>query len=115
MYNDLAGMIGGEIYFSDHPEKSTNLKEWMNGAMFATGAIGDGMDIKGILDVLHIGVPYGMIPYVQDSGRAGRSGENVKSKILIMNWEFECLKETDPEELKEDEKVMREFIITRDC
>ena len=115
MCTDLAGMIGGGIYYSDHPEKSTNLKEWTNGAMFATGAIGAGIDIKGILDVFHVGVPYGMIPYVQESGRAGRSGEKVKSKILITNWEFERLKETDPEELKEDEKIMRELIITGDC
>ena len=108
-------MIGGGIYFSDHPEKSTNLKEWVNGAMFATGAIGAGMDIKGILDVFHVGVPYGMIPYVQESGRAGRSDENVKSTILITKWEFERLKETDPEDLKDDDRIMREFIITQDC
>ena len=115
MCTDLAGIIGGGIYFSDHPEKSKNLKEWTNGAMFATGSLGAGLDVKGILDVFHIGIPYGMISYVQESGRAGRAGEIVKSKILITNWEFERLKETDPDELKEDDRVMRELIISCDC
>jgi hypothetical protein len=40
------------------------LKGWKVGAMFATGALGAGVNISGILEVIHVGVPYGMISFV---------------------------------------------------
>jgi len=115
MCDDLSKKIGGKVYYSDHPNKSKNLKEWTEGAMFGTGALGAGLDVEGILDVFHIGVPYGMIPYIQESGRAGRNQEIVRSMILMADWDYERLENENPDELTDDQKVMREFILSSDC
>ena len=41
--------------------------------MFPMGALGAGLDINGILDVLYVGRPYRMTDYVKESGQgAGR-------------------------------------------
>ena len=84
------------------------MEDWMRGPMFATGVIGAGVNIKEIVSVIHIGVPYGAIPFVQESGRGGRDGETVKSVILISEQEFRRLERMDAEELKEDEVKMRD-------
>jgi len=88
--------VGGRIYYSDHAEKSEMLKGWKVGAMFATGALGAGVNISGILEVIHVGVPYGMISFVQESGRAGRVGEKVRSTIVLSIREMRRCYETDP-------------------
>jgi len=91
------------------------LEEWTNGAMFATGALSAGVSINGILDVFHVGVPHGMIAFVQESGRAGRQGEIVRSRILLANWELVRLRELDTDEMEDDERVMREMILAEGC
>jgi len=50
----------------------------------ATGALGTGVDIEGIEEVIHMEMPYGMIDFMQEAGRAGRAGEEVTSRILIV-------------------------------
>ena len=47
------------------------------GFIVATSALDTGVDYPGIVFVLHAGMPYGMIDYAQESGRAGRGGEEV--------------------------------------
>ena len=33
--------------------------------------------------IVHVGIPYGMIDYAQESGRARRGGEEVSSLIVV--------------------------------
>ena len=51
--------------------------------MVATSALGTGVDIPGIVFVLHVGMPWSMIDFAQESGRAGRGGEWVDSIVLV--------------------------------
>ena len=52
--------------------------------VFATEAIGMGVDIPDIRQVIHIGPPCSMKAYFQETGRAGRDG-NRSSAILYYN------------------------------
>jgi superfamily II DNA helicase RecQ len=60
------------------------INRWVGNAGFivATSALGTSLDYPGIVYMLHIGVPYGMIDFAQESGRAGRGGEAVDSVKL---------------------------------
>ena len=49
----------------------------------ATSALGTGVNYPGIKSVVHVGMPYGLIDFAQESGRAGRGGEEVDSLILV--------------------------------
>ena len=44
-------------------------------AVFATNALGMGVDFLGLITVLHYGAPCSLEDYFQECGRAGRSGE----------------------------------------
>ncbi len=48
----------------------------------ATGALGTGINIEGIVYVIHIDRPYGLTSFVQQSRRGGRNGEVSKSIIV---------------------------------
>ena len=52
--------------------------------VFATVALGMGVDIKGIRSVVHITPPYTMQAYLQETGRAGRDG-NPATAVLYYN------------------------------
>jgi superfamily II DNA/RNA helicase len=41
----------------------------------ATGALGTGINIEGIMYVVHVDRPYRLTSFVQPSGRGGRNGE----------------------------------------
>jgi len=103
------------VYYSDSKEKSETLKNWKAGLLFATGALGAGVDIKNIKSVIHLGVPYGAINFDQEVGRGGREGQIVDSIILIADGDFIRLLAEDASTLPPDEAAMRELIVTSEC
>ena len=56
-------------------EKGAAVEKWLQDAGFvaATGALGTGRDYPGIVYIVRIGVPYGMIDFAQETGRGGAS------------------------------------------
>ncbi|KAJ9653324.1 hypothetical protein H2201_009152 [Coniosporium apollinis] len=70
-------------------DKEERLQDWLEkgGLMVATSALDTGVDYPEIVYVLHVGMPYGMIDFAQESGRAGRAGEAVDSIILVEEGE----------------------------
>ena len=50
--------------------------------VFATNALGMGVDFQGVNSVVHYGAPHSMEDYFQESGRGGRSGEDSRSVIF---------------------------------
>ena len=48
----------------------------------ATGALGTGVNIKGIIYVIHVDWPYGLTSFVQQLGQRGQNGE-VSDSVII--------------------------------
>jgi len=66
-------------------DKGAVLQEWMHrggGWIVATGALGTGINIEGIIYVIHVDWPYGLTSFVQQSGQGGRNGEVSDSMII---------------------------------
>lgn len=53
--------------------------------VFATVALGMGVDIKGIRSVVHITPPYTIQGYFQETGRAGRDGQPATAVLYYNN------------------------------
>lgn len=90
---DLAAALGCAFYHSEVEieDKAKKLEEWQHkgGLIVATSALGTGVDYPGIVYILHVGMPWSMIDYAQESGRGGRAGEVVDSVILVGHGEVE--------------------------
>jgi superfamily II DNA helicase RecQ len=110
------------FYKARADEKSELLNKWIQGPggwMVATGALGTGINIQGIIYVIHVDRPYGLTSFVQQSGRGGRNGE-VSDSIVIVRVKTthgrrrsEVLSEYSVE--KVDEDAMTEFIQSSGC
>ena len=65
-------------------QQSKSVWDAEGGWLVATGALGTGIDIPGVEYVVHVGRPYGLISFAQQSGRGGRNG-NKSTSILIVD------------------------------
>jgi hypothetical protein len=113
---ELAEMLGcGHYHSGSSPsDKEVRVRIWLDegGWIVATTALGTGVDYPGIMFVLHVGMPYGMIDYAQESGRAGRAGETADSMILVEDG-FTQQKAVSLWTI--DESAMVEFIEAEGC
>ncbi|KAH7383390.1 P-loop containing nucleoside triphosphate hydrolase protein, partial [Cadophora sp. MPI-SDFR-AT-0126] len=114
---EVAEVLGCPHYYSMVDEKDAAVEKWLKeaGFMAATGALGTGGDYPGIVYIVHIGVPYGMIDFAQEIGRGGRAGEDVDSIVLLEDAEYQRLEKQDAAELTINELAMQRFIQTREC
>ncbi|KAB5588446.1 ATP-dependent DNA helicase tlh1 [Ceratobasidium theobromae] len=70
-------------------EADLNLSYWLNGTrktIVGTTALGTGIHHPACCAVLHFGPPYGLVDFVQESGRAGRDGKSALS--VVFTWEM---------------------------
>ncbi|KIM92474.1 hypothetical protein OIDMADRAFT_68761, partial [Oidiodendron maius Zn] len=66
------------FYKATATDKQELLTKWAGGSggwIVATGALGTGIDIPGIVYIIHLGRPYGLTSFMQQAGRGGRAGE----------------------------------------
>lgn len=81
----------------------------------ATSGLGTGIDIKGIVAVLHMEQPYGLVDFIQQTGRGGRrSGETVDSVVIVPSapaW----FDETSGDVEQVNREAMERYIKTPDC
>jgi ATP-dependent DNA helicase RecQ len=85
----------------------------------ATGALGTGINIEGIIYVIHVDWPYGLTSFVQQSGRGGRNGE-VSDSIIVAQVQHSSKhkrKEVTSDYSVEsaDEEAMVAFIQSQTC
>jgi superfamily II DNA helicase RecQ len=112
---DMAAALGCAYYHAGVPDRAERLTRWLQkgGLMVATSALGTGVDFPGIVFILHVGMPWSMIDYAQESGRGGRAGERVDSVILVEHGEVERTMERMSEDL--DVQAMGMFLIGSGC
>jgi len=99
-----------------------NLRSWLDGAssvLVATGALGAGINMPNVDLVIHLNIPYGLIEFAQESGRAGRSGQAAQSAILTCAaWEEKrCSAKQRGEEITwiANVRKLHEFMVTANC
>jgi superfamily II DNA or RNA helicase len=111
----LAEILECRFYHADMPDRAEALARWIEegGLIVATSALGTGVDIAGVVFILHIGMPWSMTDFAQESGRGGREGKTVDSVIVVGHTEVE-------ETLKQkgnsiDVQAMAAFITNSGC
>jgi superfamily II DNA helicase RecQ len=110
----IAGELKCAYYHAGAVDNEERLASWLEkgGLIVATSALGTGVDFPGVVFVLHVDLPYGMIDFAQESGRAGRAGEDVDSVIMVAEKRVEMLR---GEMRGVDDSTMGEFATTRGC
>ncbi len=53
--------------------------------MTATTGLGTGVDIPGIVGVIHMEQPYGMVDFIQQTGRGGRRAGEIVESVVVMD------------------------------
>ena len=83
----IAEELGCSFYHAATPDRAERLDAWIEagGFIVATSALGTGIDVGGIEFVLHVDVPWGMMDYAQESGRAGRAGAGMVDSIVLVD------------------------------
>jgi hypothetical protein len=112
----LARELKCAYYHAGAADNEERLKTWLErgGLIVATSALGTGVDFPGVVFTLHVDIPYGMIDFSQESGRAGRAGEDVDSMIIVEEGRAER-QSIDGKSGGVDESIIRDFITTRGC
>ncbi|KAG8664903.1 uncharacterized protein FPOAC1_012880 [Fusarium poae] len=75
-------------------QREQGFQSWVNGEapyIVATAALGTGIDVAGIVHVIHLEAPFSIIDYAQEAGRGGRAGEPVTAEIVVeeRDWPVE--------------------------
>lgn len=116
-----AKRLGCPGFYGGHARGEENLKSWLDGTatvLVATGALGAGINMPNIDLVIHMNMPYGLIDYSQESGRAGRCGQPAKSVIVTCRaWEKRLRQAWENERLTWDmnARQMYTFMLTTQC
>ena len=110
------------FYKASADNKGQLLQEWIQGPggwIVATGALGTGINIEGIVYVVHVDRLYGLTSFAQQSGRGGWNGEISESIIITRVANSHAHKRSGimSEYLVEqvDEDAMTEYIQARTC
>jgi superfamily II DNA/RNA helicase len=106
-------------YHAHLDKKDENLQGWIEGkydVIVGTSGLGLGINVKKVSDAFHLGVPYKISDFFQQSGRAGRGGENVRSVIFVSRRTMEAMRKRVQEGgSSHDEAAMIQFILTNGC
>jgi superfamily II DNA helicase RecQ len=82
----VAEEMGCPFYKTNASDKQELLSQWASGNggwIVATGALGTGINIPGVVYIIHLGRPYGLTSFMQQAGRGGRAGE-ISDSIVIL-------------------------------
>jgi superfamily II DNA helicase RecQ len=109
---ELARLIGCQPFHADRPieERTASFKDWVDGRqrfMVCTSLLGCGVDVEGVSAVFHLGTPWSILDFVQESGRAGRGGKPAVSVVFASYDE----REPDGENDLYGKRTMREWVL----
>lgn len=99
-------------------QREEGFEAWLRGDtpyIVATAALGTGLDMAGIVLVVHVDAPYSLIDYAQEAGRAGRSGERAEAVMLVedKDWPSADISQDVYDEMKTRE--VRSLVRTEAC
>ena len=106
------------IYHANEPTKAAQLKTWQNDdvqIMIANNALGIEMNVDKVMLVIHIEMAWSCMSFSQESGRAGRGGENVRSITFIDKAEMRELEKLDLRYQTADDDALTEFLRAEGC
>lgn len=83
----LAEELGVDAYYNkagDREEKRRRMQGWMTTKrlIVATNALGLGINVPDVRLVIHVGLPYEIRAFAQESGRLGRDGKRGQSVVI---------------------------------
>jgi superfamily II DNA helicase RecQ len=112
---DMAEALECAYYHAGVADRAERLERWLEdgGLIVATSALGTGVDFPGVVYILHVGMPWSMIDYAQESGRGGRAGERVDSVVVVEQGEVERTMQRKSEDL--DVQAMGMFLLGSGC
>ncbi|KAM0188769.1 hypothetical protein ACHAPI_010378 [Fusarium lateritium] len=67
-------------------QRKEGFQAWVQGKapyIVATAALGTGIDITGIIHVIHLEAPFSIIDYTQEAGQARQTREPITAKVII--------------------------------
>lgn len=113
--DEMAELLGSISYHAGLVDRGEYLQEWLikGGLITATSALGTGVDYEGIVFILHVGMPWSMIDFAQESGRGGRGGEQVDSIVVVEEGEVEAVMKKRSEEI--DVQAMGQMLLDGGC
>ena len=87
--NQWSAIMGCAFYHSGAPFKDKMLQDFASGQLaspwlVATSGAGTGLDINNISLVLHIERPYGLVSYIQQSGRCACTTTSVGRSVMFV-------------------------------
>jgi superfamily II DNA helicase RecQ len=112
---DLAEAIKCAYYHASDVNRVERLGQWLKnrGLIVATSALGTGVDFPRIVYIVHVGMPWSIIDYAQESGRGGRADKRVDSVVLVEHREVERTIRQKSDDL--DVQAIGMFIIGSGC
>ncbi|KAK7583650.1 hypothetical protein V3481_012931 [Fusarium oxysporum f. sp. vasinfectum] len=118
----IADEIGCGFHHSGMSEKDRHEARtaWIEGRhtsrwIAATTGLGTGIDIEGIVAVVHMEKPYGLVDFVQQTGRGGRRAGEVVRSIIVHDGRRQ--REDQHQSFVDDinQAQMEAFILTPGC
>jgi superfamily II DNA/RNA helicase len=119
----LAEKLGCDFYHAGIEDEKVRYEifmKWVNGTggnrwVVATTALGTGVDVGGIVGIVHMEQPYGLVDFVQQTGRGGRREGEVVESVIVMDqkkaWQNE--ESSDVEQL--NHQAIEWFVNSVDC
>ena len=118
----LAEKLGCDFYHSGvvESERQARLQRWIEGGggnrwMVATTGLGTGVDIKGIVGVVHMEQPYGIVDFVQQTGRGGRCEGEVVESVVVMEAKKVRMDEKRSDVEHRNHQAMEWFVESHGC
>ena len=110
--DEIADALACPVYYAGMDgSREEVLKTWQQsgGLVVSTSALGVGVDIPRVLFTLHAERPWGMVDFVQESGRMRAGG---KSVIVVKQQAQQAMNDS---EAMDDSEIMDAFIQTAAC
>lgn len=119
----IAVKVGCDFYHSgimDAQERQRRLGCWVTGQggnrwIVATTGLGTGIDISGIVGVIHMEQPYGLVDFIQQTGRGGRREGEIVDSVIVMDQKKVPMEETRSDVEHWNHQAMEWFVESVGC